>query len=375
MRILVLNYEFPPLGGGAAPVTKNLASNITSRGHQVDLVTMAYGDLPKREEIGKVNVYRVPCIRSKKSMCHPHEMLSFLPTGFLKSRELINKNDYDLVHAHFIIPTGTISYLLSRLYDIPYAITIHGSDVPGYNPDRFTHLHKLTLPIWKKVIDRSNKIISPSKYLSDLLQTHNQGADIEIIPNGFNYEQYNPHREKENRILVTSRLFERKGIQYLLEALSKIGNVEENWDVVIAGDGPYKGHLEKKVQKLDLNEKFKVKFTGWVEGEELLNLLETSRIFVFPSSHENCPVALQEAMASGNAVIASDKSGTVEVIRDAGITVDPEDIDEFSQKIKTIVQNKQLEEKLRERASTRVREEYNWSKITNQYLATFKESR
>ena len=47
------------------------------------------------------------------------------------------KKEYDILHAHFIFPDGILASLVSKYTGIPFVITTHGSDVPGYNPDRY----------------------------------------------------------------------------------------------------------------------------------------------------------------------------------------------------------------------------------------------
>lgn len=364
MRVLMLNYEFPPLGGGAAPVTEKLVKCMVSHGKEVDLVTMNYNGLSKEEEQDGVIIHRVPCLRSQKSICRPHEMLSFLPTGFWKAKNLLKQNNYDIVHTHFIIPTGVVSYFLKKFYGIPYVITIHGSDVPGYNPDRFGSLHSLAQPLWKKIIDNSSGIISPSEYLGGLLKNSYPDADFRVIPNGLDFTQFNPNRNKDERILLTGRLFERKGVSYFLEVFK---DVETDWEVVITGEGPVKEKLQDMSKSLDLN----VKFPGWVEKNELKELLETSAIYVFPSSYENCPVALQEAMASGCAIIASRYSGTGEVIGDAGIKVDPRDKEEFSREISRLIGNEKLRREIGRKARERVEQRFSWNRIIEEYFEVF----
>ena len=63
MNILVLNYEFPPLGGGASPVSRDISIQLQKRGHQVTVLTMGYRDLPEYEEMQGIKIYRLKCLR------------------------------------------------------------------------------------------------------------------------------------------------------------------------------------------------------------------------------------------------------------------------------------------------------------------------
>ena len=364
MRILVLNYEYPPLGGGAAPVTKTLAQRLAARGHTIDIVTMGYDDLPAYEQSKGVSVYRVPCLRSQQNECSLHEMATYLPTSFLKARQLLQTHEYDLIHAHFIVPTGIIASALSTLYDVPFVLTPHGTDVPGYNPDRFLSAHRAILPLWRRIVQSASAVTSPSAYLADLITQHEPGVNVEVIPNGVDTTRFNPNRAQEKRILVTSRLFERKGIQHFLAALQE---VEADWPVVITGDGPYRSELEQQAESIDHD----IEFVGWVSLDRLETLLETSAIYVFPSCHENCPVALLEGMASGNAIIAANESGTAEIINDTGVTVNPKTPMSFATQIDRVIDNEEFQQELRQSAMNRAQSTYDWEKVVNTFQKLF----
>jgi len=140
--ILMLNYEFPPLGGGASPVSYEIAKHLSETGEfTIDVVTMGFKGLPSYEEINpKLHVYRVKCLRKKKEICKPWEQATYLATGFFKCWELIRRNKYDINYTHFIIPTGALALVSKKLFGLPYVITSHGSDVIGYNK-RFKALY------------------------------------------------------------------------------------------------------------------------------------------------------------------------------------------------------------------------------------------
>ena len=168
-RILILNYEFPPLGGGASPVSYELGKGYVKEGNQVGVVTMGYKDLPEYEKKDGMKIYRVKCIRSKKEICHPWEQLSYLYSAKKFLKEHLKDNHYDICHCHFIIPTGILAKWVKKKFGIPYIITAHGSDIPHYNTDRFQLLHYFTGPMLRGVCKEAKLITSPSKYLRDLL--------------------------------------------------------------------------------------------------------------------------------------------------------------------------------------------------------------
>ncbi len=119
-----------------------------------------------------------------------------------------------------------MSYLLNKVTGLPYIITVHGSDVPGYNPDRFQLAHKLTHWLWQAIVRNSVGLICPSNHIKRLVRLYSDHP-ITIIPNGITVKTA-PVVEKQNQILVVSRFFKRKGVQYLLNA---IRDMDTDWKV------------------------------------------------------------------------------------------------------------------------------------------------
>lgn len=211
MRILKLSYEFPPLGGGGSKVAHGLSAQLVRMGHSIDLITMSYDSLPSSEVVDGVRVYRVPCIRKSVDISHPHELASYMVRAIPKAIKLCKNESYDLIHCHFILPDGLAALWLRRKFSIPLVVTAHGSDVPGYNPDRFKFIHKLISPAWRATARTIDKIVCPSKYLENLILHREPKAKTGTIPNGFNVERFNPGRARKDSILVVTRMLERKG--------------------------------------------------------------------------------------------------------------------------------------------------------------------
>ncbi len=365
MRILMLNYEYPPLGGGASPVTKSLAEELVKLGNSVDVVTMGFKGLKQKEEINGVTVYRVPSIRKQLGVCQTHEMLSYCYSAYRFLPELLNQNKYDICHTHFIIPTGVVSYLNKS--KIPYIITSHGSDVPNYNPDRFGMQHKLLKPIWKEIAKNAECIISPTQFLRDLILENfgeeNHCNAIEVIPNGINPENFTP-KKKEKKILVVTRLFERKGVQYVIDAMKGIND----YRLVICGDGPYKQNLVERIKRSGSDN---IEMLGYVSNERLKHEYETSSIFIFSSSAENFPVVLLEAMASGCAIITTNVTGCPEVVGDAAILIEPKSSESIKNALIELINDNELIIKLGLNARKRARNNFYWEKIALSYSKVY----
>ena len=85
----------------------------------------------------------------------------------LRNVEMARKNSYDFIHAHFIFPDGILAYLVSKFTGIPFVITTHGSDVPGYNPDRFILMHIISHQQWIIVTLHHSMTLSLMIHLQD----------------------------------------------------------------------------------------------------------------------------------------------------------------------------------------------------------------
>ncbi|HSU73049.1 MAG TPA: glycosyltransferase family 4 protein [Candidatus Binatia bacterium] len=358
LRILLLNYEFPPLGGGAAPVTEHLSKALA--GHTFDLVTMGFPGLPAEERVGTIHVHRVPCKRKRKELSTTLEMLSFLRPAWKKANELIAKNNYDLIHCHFILPTGVLAWRLSRKHGIPYIISTHGSDIPGYNPDRFQLLHKLLLPFWRAIVRKARLILTPSENLRRLvLKSWNAPEHIKAIHWGIDIPPA-PKGKKENRILFAGRLFERKGAGTLVDAALKMNL--KGWEVAIVGDGPQRAELERKAKNNSA-----IKFYGWMPREKLQKFYEKSKIFAFVSTAESFGLVLAEAMAAEMAVVTSNESACPEVVGDAGITIPAKDPQALKAALESLMRSPKQIEALGNAGRKRVLDQFTWEQCAKEY--------
>lgn len=363
MRILCLSYEYPPVGGGGSPICKGLAESLVALGHEVDVVTSAMPDLPQRDTVGGVRIYRVRCVRRRRHMANTFELGTTLLPSYRQALQLWRQRRHDLIHCHFILPSGVVARWLGRVTGVPYVLTAHGSDVPGYNPDRFHLAHRLVRPMWRRIVRQAKAITAPSRFLASLIQKQ-LDVPIHIIPNGMTIPPPS-NGPRCNRILLASRLFERKGVQDFLRAMQGVDT--QGWQIVVAGDGPYRPALERLAAELDVP----AQFLNFVPRDQLAQLYRSSKIFVFPSHRENFPVVLLEAMAAGCAVVACSAAGSGEVIGQSTIRVDAGDIQTMRQALVQLMGDDRQIARLGQQAYERV-QRFAWPKVADQFDNLFR---
>jgi glycosyltransferase involved in cell wall biosynthesis len=367
MRILMTSYEFPPIGGGGAAVVAGLSRQLVVDGHEVHLVTMAFQDQPRDTVINGVHVHRVPCLRKAKHNCTTPEAFSYVAGAMPTIGRLLDRYRFDVTHAHFILPDGLLAWQIKRHTRLPYVVTAHGTDVPGYNPHRLRLAHRLLRPVWRAVVEGADRIVCPSTVLERLVLAQEPGSDKTlIIPNGLEVGEYTP-RGEGSRVLLVTRMLERKGVQYVLQALAESPIAAE---VHIVGDGPFLPELRKRAEALGSP----VRFWGWLDNRspQLRELYESAGIFVFPSEAENFPIVLLEAMAAGLAIITTEGTGCAEVVGDAGLLVPVRDSRAIGRALHRLLNDPELRCTLGAAARRRIEENFTWSVVARRYVEEYR---
>lgn len=368
LKILKTSYEYPPLGGGGAKVVYGIATRLAARGHDVDLLTMGFRGLPARENVKGVHVRRVPGIRVSMSTCYFPEMIPYVIfTSFMAVKKAYALK-YSLNHTHFIFPGGIVAYLVKWRTGLPYIITAHGSDVPHYNPNRFRLLHRMLRPFWRKIVSDADLIICPSKSIEDLIKLNGVHVNTRVIPNAIDTDKFKPRTKNPRNLLIVTRMFERKGVQYVLRALA--GRSAE-FDINIVGDGPYLQTLKNLAKEL----KIEAHFWGHVDNDsqELRDLYETAPIFVFTSEAENFPIVLLEAMIAGAAIITTSGTGCAEVVGDAALLVPPKDPEAIRAALDKLIADPVLVAHLGAAARARVIARFGWDGVIDQHLEAYRQ--
>ncbi len=341
---------------------KRICEDLVKRGHSVNVVSMGLAGLPDAQDIDGVKIYRLAVGRKLPNMSYPLEHLRFLWKGRKFLREHMKSESYDVIHCHFIISTGILARWVSKKYRIPFIMTAHGSDLPNYNPDRFSLIHQIT-PIWiRSLLKACASITTTSEFLAGLIRPYmpENKRDVVVIPNGIDIPKQT--QDKENIILSTGRMLRRKGFHNLIEAVSEL-NID--YEVHICGDGPEMNLLKSLAPK----SKTKIVLHGWLDSssEKYKNLLAKAKIFSLVSEFENASVSILEAMSSSCATITSNHSGTAEMVADSGILLPAYDSQALAHTLHELVKDEERIQELASKARRRASEKYSWERIVDSY--------
>ena len=372
-RLLFVNYEFPPVGGGAAYASLATARELVAMGHRVDFLTAATPGARQDEEIDGIRVFRVRCHRRSVHDVGLLGALSFLALAVPRLRALANHNRYDACHYYFGLPTGLLSCVPGAHRATPYIISLRGSDVPGYSPE-LSPFHRFLLPVTRRIWGGAYRVIANSRALRRLAAESFPGLRVDVILNGATLPKTIPidaRPRSGTRVLTVSRLIERKGLDTLVQAIARSRNPVLHLD--IAGEGPEESSLRHLAHSLGVADR--VRFHGFIEHAQLAHLYTNADVFTLVSRAESCSMAMLEAMAAGLPIVATNVGGNVELIQPNvnGLLVEPENIDALVRALSELAADPQRRLRFGTYNRGLIEQRYGWRSVAQQYEALFEE--
>ena len=262
--------------------------------------------------------------------------LLFVRSSIIGFRRLQKLGMPNLVHSHFAYPEGLAAYKISKRYQIPYIITVRGSDILMY-PKSNSYLRKvisITLENCSGLIAVSDHLKEQAISLGtppDNCTTQPDGIPTEF----FSWSKENEKRRSRDVLLFVGRLISEKNVMIMIDALAKV--VQEKADVrlVIAGKGPLETEMRAKLSKIVNNSNFE--FLGHLSHSRLAAEMKNATLLLLPSKSEGWPNVIMEAMACGTPVIASKVGGIPEQITSEtfGLLCSPNSVEDMAMKIIT----------------------------------------
>lgn len=385
MRILVLNYEYPPFGGGAAVATAALAQGLLERGVAVDVVTAGAGLGTERrtadraaesaEESG-LTVYRVKSRRTGIHEAGMGDAASYIIAALPVIRRLLRINRYDAVHVFFSLPTGALLPFLG-LRGTPVVVSLRGSDVPGYDPHNSSlqRAHRLLAPLTRWIWRRADRVVAVCESLGQLALRTWPDLHYAVVPNGVDLALFHPadpaatRPSQRIRCLAVARLIERKGLGDLIRALALLE--PGRFELEIVGGGADQQVLQDLAAHLGVAEE--VRFSGPLSRAEVAERYRAADLFTLPSSAEAFGNVFAEALASGLPIIGSATGGIPDLVEHGsnGLLVSPGDVQALAGAIRFLADDPELRREMALRNRARAEATLEWAYVTRRYLSIY----
>ncbi len=397
MKVLHLADSLNPAGlGGYEAILHYLSAELASMGHESTVVTQS----PKRDSLERIG--------------RPHYRLFHLPGNLLEARKweffalpekemtkaaetlfepddlqtniavlvdqlgiLIDDIRPDIIHAHstYVVFNRVLETLRQsrKLDSIPLVVSIHGLPKPlvlpnGENTTDYEQLSSsmpfdLVLAVSYNVAETLKEHLSPMG-LDDRVVTLHNGVNLSVF-----HPQKNPIKQWDLAFL--GRLETMKSVDLFPEVLTRLREVFPELRMVITGEGSYKVKLLSELDRLGVSDL--VDYLGVVETERVPELINSSRVFMYPSRKEPFGLSIIEAMACGIPVVTTNVFGPSEIITHGhdGLAVSPDNIEELVDAVQMLLSDSELQIRLGQNARKTVESRFGLKHHTEQLLTIY----
>jgi glycosyltransferase involved in cell wall biosynthesis len=371
MKILMLNYEFPPIGGGAGQAHLAILKQYAGKSDlQVDVLASAPKPGYMTQKLSdNVTFHTVGVHKKNLHYWRKIEVVEWVLKAAEPYKQLLKENQYDLVHAFFGLPTGWLCYRTAK--QLPYIISLRGSDVPGGHA-RLQLEYKLLGPLLKRIWTDASALVACSEGLKRRSLRFLSSANIDIIPNGVDLERFHPasnsELSNEVKLLTVGRLSVTKRFEMLVDAIEILSKQGRNVHLTISGGGGLFDELKNLVEQKKLTNI--INLTGRIETEKIPDIYRQHNIFVSASMQEGMSNAMLEAMASGLPIITTKCEGVEELISDNGVVVETDSAESLAEAVIRLAGNQQRYKEMCS-AARRKAEKFGWDRVADGYIKLY----
>lgn len=320
LRIGEFSDTFLPIVDGVGRVVHSYAEGLCKLGHQVTVVA-PMGDTGYR---GGYSYDLVDFLGMRLPLVSQYQTGEAVMDMHYRHR--IRAVELDICHAHSPFLAGTEALRLAAQRNIPLVGTFHSK----YYDDFLKTLKSETLAKLgvKLVVDyysRCDEVWAVSESTAETLRGYGYTGDIQVMQNGTNLRNVDPDAlaEAERRwdfgdlplLLFVGQMDWKKNIGCILDACAALRRSGFAFRLALAGQGPDKAAIERRVEELNLQENTRI--VGHITDTKLLDaLFSRASLFVFPSLYDNAPMVVREAAAMGTPAVLARGSTAAEIIRD-----------------------------------------------------------
>lgn len=380
LRVMYLSW-FPFYGSGSGTYSRYLAVEV-NKTQEVAIVS------PDTRSINGVKRYPLKTPFRVAFTGHPEwpncklftdishrDILRFHKSTLDSVVDAVEDFKPDLIHVHHAYPLSWAARFIKSTYQIPYVITIHGSELPTAQKD------KRYIALTMDALRKAKKIIPNSAYTKDWAVDvfgKEFQKNMRVIPGGVDIKQFKKVRTEiitkelglldKKVVLFAGKLTKYKGVEYLVKAAKKI-----HGEIVISGDGPEKKNLLKIIADENITN---IHFVGHVDTtERLVKLYSMADVFVAPSVwDEPLGLVVLEAMATETPVVVTRKGGIPLAVKDGknGFFIRSRNSTDIAEKVNRLLDNDSLRKKMGATARKIAVERFAWPLIAEKFISIYK---
>ncbi|NPV26629.1 MAG: glycosyltransferase family 4 protein [Firmicutes bacterium] len=316
MNIGVFSDSYRPYVSGVVTSIETFTQELNSLGHSVYIFAPRY---PNYVETNP-NIFRFLSVRPPTNPDFSLAVPISPRLGYT-----IKRLQLDIIHVHSPFLLGRLGARYARRYRIPLVFTYHTLY------DQYVHYvpfgQRLTRDLmvhWSRhFCNQCDLVITPSSKVKELLRQYGVKVPIKVLPTGINVDKFATgdsvwvrqryHLNPKTKILLfVGRLGKEKNVDFLLYAYRQVVDHFPDSVLLIVARGPEEQAMRDLARELGLGER--VIFTGFLQGNELVNCYHGADLFVFPSVTETQGLVLVEAMAARLPVVAINAFGVADMV-------------------------------------------------------------
>lgn len=387
MKVLIITSVYPRTEKDSeVPWLRSSVAHLVKAGVDVEVLAPAYQGL-KSHKIDGITIHRFRYApaplevlthdegAANKIAGKPWMQLLAVPyiiSGLICCLRLARRKKYNIIHAHWPFPHAFIAYAACKLFRIPLVLNFHGAEL------LLIRKYKWIKPFMWWIIGAGSALIANSRFTANRIRAIRK-RKVHWSPYGTPLSSMKTqilHPVKDRfRILFVGRLIERKGVQYLIQAASKLD--PSLMEVRIIGDGDMSHELRAFAQKIAPQTTV---FTGKLSQADLQREYEAANIFVLPAivdrkgDTEGLGVVLIEAMEYGLPVVASNVGGISDVVinRKTGLLVPQKDPEALAAAFEILSRDLKLAHSLIHGAELHIRENFDWDQIISRQITLYR---
>lgn len=377
MKILITTDCYLPMVNGVVTSIQHLTKYLTKLGHEVKILTLSRNIHSHVEG----NVTYLASVDA--DLVYPDARFTLPIYNELVDR-LIEWHP-DIIHSQSEFSSYMFARRIANKLNIPIIHTYH----TAY--EDYTHYFSPSEKIGKAIVASASRwlcknlqaVIAPTEKVRKMLEKYGIGPDgreVFVVPTGIEAEPFEDHSGRTEMrakygidddttlLFAIGRLGKEKNFEELLQYMNKLG--EKNLRLMIVGDGPDRGELEKTVERLRIGDR--VIFTGMIPHAEVASCYAAADVFVCASLSETQGLTYLEAQAAGLPIVCRKDDCLADVVIDGVNGWQYNHFEEFASYIGQL-QNPALRAKMGEAAHGHMVANYSAQVFAEKVLAIYEE--